>query len=191
MQLLFALLPLVAFYVVESAYGLKAGVAAAMGFALLDVGFGWYRTRKLSKMALFTAGLVLVLGSLSLLSDDERFVLWSPVVGDLVFAVILVGSLALPASLIEVAYEESSPEQPLDDVLRRYLRGLTLRFALNLCVHAALTGWATTQSREVWLFVSGPAQYVLFGVQVAIEALVVWRLPPAAERGAESEQSRP
>ena len=75
MQLLFALLPLVAFYVAESWYGLRAGVAAAMAFSMLELAVSWYRTRKLSRMALFTAALVLVLGGLSLLSNDERFVL--------------------------------------------------------------------------------------------------------------------
>ncbi|MEZ4319500.1 MAG: septation protein IspZ [Myxococcota bacterium] len=193
MQLFFALLPLVAFYFVESWYGLKAGVAAAMAFSLVDLGAGWVRTRKLSRMTLFTAALVLGLGSMSLLSDDERFVLWSPVVGDLVFAALLLGGLAWPGarSMLEVAWEEANPDDALDPVMRRFLRGMTVRFALNLGLHAALTGWSTTETREVWLFVSGPVQYGLFGVQIAIEAVLVWRLPPVSDRAADAEQSHP
>jgi intracellular septation protein A len=176
-QFLLAILPLVAFYVGESLYGLKAGVAAAMGFALLEVGVGYWRTRRIQKMGLFALGLVLVLGGLSLVSDDERFVLWGPVIGDLVFAGVLLGSLLTARSLLEVAWDEARDEA-LDDVMRRFLRGLTVRFALNLVLHAAITAWATTQSRETWLFVSGPVQYGLFGIQIALEAVLVWRLPP-------------
>ncbi len=195
MQFVLAILPLVAFYVAESLYGLKAGVAAAMAFALLDVGVGWWRTRRIQKMGLFAAGLVVVLGGLSLVSDDERFVLWGPVIGDLVFATVLLGSLFASRSLLEVGMAEAQAAQaedgtepaPLDAVMRRFLRGLTVRFALNLVLHAGITAWATTQSREVWLFVSGPVQYGLFGIQIAFEALLVWRLPPADADDAEAD----
>jgi len=191
MQLLLGILPLIAFYVVDSWYGLRAGVGVAMGFGLLDVGVGWLRTRRLNKMALFSAGLVLVLGSLSLLSDNESFILWSPVIGDAVFAALLVGSLAMPVSILELAWSEANPEEPLDEVMRQFVRGLTVRFALNLLLHAAITGWSTTQGKDLWIIVSGPVQYAMFGIQIAFEALLVWRLPPRTEPESEPEQSRP
>ena len=181
MRLIMNLLPLGAFYLAESAYGLRAGVIAAMVFTGFDLVYGWVTTHKFNRMALFSGALVGVLGGMSLLSDDERFVLWSPVIGDLIFAVVLLGGLSFKESLLEVAAAEAREDtDPLDDEERSILRGITWRFALNLIVHGVFTGWATTQSRETWLFVSGPLQYLLFGAQGLLEfAWIRWGLPPS------------
>lgn len=181
MQLLLGFLPLVAFYVGETFGDLRTGILAAIGASLLDAAYGRWKHGRLNRIVLFSTALVVVLGGLSLLSEDERFVLWTPVLGDLVFATLLAGSLFTEGSALEIAMAEQQPDTPVDAPTRRLLRGVTGRFALNLLVHAALTAWATTQPRETWLFVSGPLQYVLMGLQAVYEVVAVRRLPPATE----------
>jgi intracellular septation protein A len=180
MQLLLGLLPLIAFYVGESLYGLQAGLVAAIATSLLDVAYGRLVHGKVNRVVLVSTGLVVLLGGLSLLSDDERFVLWTPVLGDLVFAGVLLASLLAPLSALELALREQDPTVDIDAPMRRFLRGITVRFALNLLLHAGLTAWAVGQSRETWLFVSGPMQYVLMGLQGGLEVVLVRRLPPSA-----------
>lgn len=171
MQVLFALVPLVAFYLAESWYGLQAGVALAILFAVGQLSWDWFRHRRLNRLVVFGTVLIVVLGGLSWLSDDERFVLWSPVVSDFVFAgIIVVGTFATPP-LQEVAIREADPTVDLDDDARRWLRRVALRFGANLALHGILTAWATTQSRETWLLVSGPVQYGMIGLQGIYEYL--------------------
>lgn len=169
LRVLLGLLPLIAFYGVESLYGLRAGVIAAMVLSVADLGVRWTWTRRIDRMVLFSAALVLGLGGLSLASDDERFVLWTPVLGDVVFAAVLLMGLRLKDSLLEVAAAEQDPELELGPEQRRLLRGITVRFAGNLLLHACLCAWATTQPRETWLLVSGPVQYGMFGLQFLLE----------------------
>lgn len=170
MRLVLALLPLIAFYVVESAYGLKPALIAAMALAVVDLGVGRWLDGRISRMTAFGAALVLGLGGMSLLSDDERFVLWTPVIGDVVFAGVMLGGLLLSESPLEIAVREQDPDAALDPWMRGRIRGLTARFALVLLVHAGLAAWSTGQPRETWLFVTGPVQYALIGLQVAGEA---------------------
>lgn len=170
MQVFFALVPLIAFYLAESYYGLQAGVLCAMGFAGLQLAYERIANGRFNKMVLFSAVLVSVLGGLSLLSDDERFVLWTPVVGDLVFAGLVFGGMFLDPPLHERAMREADPELDLEG-MRSDVRGLVARFGVNLLLHAALTAWSTTQPREVWVTVSGPVQYGMFGIQLLGEFL--------------------
>jgi intracellular septation protein A len=167
-----ALVPLVLFYAVESWYGLRPAVLVSMVASLIDVGWSWRTTGQVPRMTVLTAGLVLVLGGLSLWSDDERYVLWTPVIGDWVFAGVLVLSTVGGGSLLEVAMHEQRPDEPLHRLERAFLRGVTLRFAANLALHGVVTAWAAGGSRELWLLVSGPVLYGMMGVQMAGE--VVW-----------------
>lgn len=154
----------------ESTWGLKPALIAAMGLALVDLGVGRWLDGRISRMTAFSAVLVCGLGGMSLLSDDERFVLWTPVIGDLVFAAVMLGGLLLAESPLETAVREQDPDTPIDPWMRARIRGLTARFALVLLVHAGLAAWSTGQPRETWLFVTGPVQYALIGLQVAGEA---------------------
>ena len=171
MNLFFALIPLIAFYLAESWYGLQAGVLTAMGFSAVHLVWEWLQKRRLNKLVLFSAALVCGLGGLSLLSSDERFVLWTPVIADGVFAGVVFAGLFFDPPLHVAALREADPELELDDDALRVLRGLVVRFGMVLVLHAALTAWATTQPREIWVLVSGPVQYAVFGLQFVGEFL--------------------
>jgi intracellular septation protein A len=167
--LISSLLPLVLFYVVDGWYGLRAAVVVAIAASLLEVGWSYRVQGRVPRMTLFTAGLVLVLGALSLGSDDERWVLYTPVLGDLAFATVLIGASLRGGSLLEAAIREQDPEADLHPLELRFLRGVTWRFAANLLAHASLTAWSIGQGKEMWLFVSGPVQYGMMLVQLGFE----------------------
>lgn len=171
MSIFFALMPLVAFYLAESWYGLQAGVITAMVFSAAHLAWEGFRHRRLNKLVLFSAVLVCGLGGLSLLSDDERFVLWTPVIADAVFAGLVFGGLFFDPPLHETALREADPTLELDEESLAVVRGVVLRFGIVLLLHGALTAWSTTQPREIWVTVSGPVQYGMFGLQFVGEFL--------------------
>lgn len=169
MRTLLALAPLVAFYVVESTWGLRPAVVAGLIAALVELGWTRWAEGRWSKLSLVGAALVVGLGGMSLLSDDPRFVLWSPVFGDLLFAGLLVGARLMGASPIRAALEEQDPELDLHPLQARWLDGLAWRFAAVLLVHAGAIAWAIPRDRETWLAVSGPGGWVVLGLAVAAE----------------------
>ena len=92
MKLLFDFLPIVLFFV---AYKL-ADIYVATGVLIVvtsgQVGWSWLRYRRVEKMPLITAGLVLVLGGATLIFHDPIFVKWKPTVVNWLFAVAFVAS---------------------------------------------------------------------------------------------------
>ena len=183
---LLALAPLVAFYVVESTWGLRAGIFLALAIACADVAYQRIRHGHVPRLSMGAAGLVLFLGGMSLWSNDERWFLWTPAIGDVVIAGVLGGSVLLGRSLLAVAAAELDPDHPLDEEETAFFAGVTLRLAVNFGLHAILVAWAATQPRETWLFVTGPIQYAMLGGQVAIEMWLAKRRPPDP-----NDQSRP
>lgn len=185
-----ALLPLVGFYVVESYWGIRAGIAVGIAIASLDLLYGRARTGEWGKLQLLMVALIGGLGGLSLASDDERFALWSPVLADLVFAGLLAAPLLAGRNPLEGLLRAQDPSIDLHPLQVRFLRGFGGRLCVNLLVHAALTAWAAGQARETWLFVSGVGQYGLLGAQLAVE--VGWArlvVLPRVERDEEAERA--
>ena len=176
---LWSLAPLLVFYVVEDQWGTTVALVASMLFTAGDLAVTWYRQRRLDRIALVTGALVLGLGGLSLLSDDERFMLYTPVVSDALFTLFLAGSVLRRRPLLLVLAEQQQPALAEDPLRRRFLNAMTVRLAVNLGLHGLLSAWAVDQPRETWLFVSGPLQYLMFGGQFVLE--VLWgrfTLPP-------------
>jgi len=177
--LLWSLAPLLVFYLVEDTYGLTAALIASMAFTVGDLALTWFRRGTVDRIALMTGVLVLVLGGLSFLSDDERFMLYTPVIGDALFAGLLAGSVLRGRPTLVLLAEKQDPTLVDDGPRRAFLAGMTLRLAVNLALHGLATALAADASRETWLFVSGPLQYVQLGLQFVLE--VVWgraTLPP-------------
>ena len=178
MQVWIGLAVVVGFYVVERTLGTEAGIVAALVFCAGDVAWHRYRHGAWNTLVLGMAALVVVLGGLSLLSDDERFFLWSPVVGDVVFAGVLIGSVGVGRPLLNAMMAVYQPDLDPTPSERAWFAGITWRLGLVLLLHGAWTGWATTEPRETWVFVSGIGQYLLLGVQVLLEAAWVrWVRP--------------
>ena len=180
--LVFALAPLVAFYFIEDTWGTQVALVISMVVALGELAWQWHRTHKLDRTTLFSAGMVLVLGGVSLVFDDDRFVLYAPVATDALFAGGLFLSVWRGKAVMVMLAEQQHPELANDPIRRRFLRGMTVRLGLNLLLHAALTAAVAGGERSTWLFVSGPVQYILFGVQFLLE--IAWgrmTLPPEDE----------
>ncbi|MBU0552984.1 septation protein IspZ [Myxococcota bacterium] len=168
-QTLWAFIPLVLFYFIEARYGLKEGLIAAMAFSALELAWYGLRERRIERAALLSGGLVLLLGGLSLISEDERFILYSPAIGDWVIAAILLYGVWRQRPLLATLAAARDPELVSDPIRRGFLAGLTLRLGLNLGGHGVACIWAAHAPREIWLFVSGPLQYILLGAQLALE----------------------
>jgi intracellular septation protein len=189
LRLVLSIAPLVGFYLAEAQWGLSAGVLAAMGLSGVDLTVEWVRHRRLNRLAVATAVLIVGLGGLTLLSNDERFVLYSPVVGDALVGGGLIGWTLMGRSPLLTALRELEPEVEVHPLQDAFLRGVALRFGLNLLVHAVITAIAAGQSRETWLLVSGPVMYGMMGVQMAGE--VAWArlvLNPRIDEAERSEE---
>lgn len=152
-------------------YGLRAGVLAAMGFAAADLGLSWWLEGRLQRLTIFTAALIAVMGGLSLWSEDPRFFLMSPAIGDIIFAALLIASSLFGDGLLIAALEEQDPEIDLHPMERAFFRSVGLRFAAGLLLHALWVNWAAQIDKDTWMWVATPGQYLIIGVQMVGEVL--------------------
>lgn len=174
-----ALVPLLAFWLLDSAIGTGPALAAAMVFGVADLGWRARATGKLDRMGLAGLLLLVALAVPSWLSGDERFARLAPAVGDALVAVLLLGAELLGRSPLVAALREVEPDpHPLQI---RALRGLAVRLSLALLVHGGLVV-ATASDEAAWKLVSGPVQWVMLGGLVAAEAAWMrWVVLPAIE----------
>ena len=86
MQLLYDLLPVLAFFLTYKIAGIYTATAVLIVAVLLQVVVSLVRHRKVSPMLLTSAALVLVFGGLTLIVHDSTFIKWKPTVVNWLFA---------------------------------------------------------------------------------------------------------
>jgi intracellular septation protein len=92
MQPLYDLLPVLAFFVTYSLKGIYAATAVLIIGTVAQVLVQWLRHRRVQAMTLISAGLVLLLGGLTLWLHNDLLIMWKPTVLYALFAAILLAS---------------------------------------------------------------------------------------------------
>lgn len=92
MQVFFDFLPVIAFVGAYWLTDMRTAIAVIMAAVTLQVLITWLVRREVSKMLLASASLVVVLGGLSLLIDNDLVFKWKPTVLNWVFAAVFLGS---------------------------------------------------------------------------------------------------
>jgi intracellular septation protein len=153
LKLVLDLGPLVAFGLAYWRYGIFVGTATLMVAMLPVLPISYALTRRLPVMPIVTAVLVLVLGTLTLVLQDETFIKVKPTIIYLLFGSVLMGGLLFGKPLLGLVLD--SVFQLTDEGWRK----LTLRWAGFFFALAVLNElvWRT-QTTEVWV------SFKLFGV---------------------------
>jgi intracellular septation protein len=184
MQLLFDFFPLIAFFVAYKVAGIFVATGVIIAAVLIQVALQWILHRKVSSMALISAGLVLVFGGLTLWIHDEAFIKWKVTVVNWLFAAgFLITQFVGEKPMIQRILDASvTLERPLWLRLNSIWAGFFLLLgAINLYVMFNF-------STDVW------AKFKVFGVLglTLVFALLqgLWlasKLPEGSTDGASSE----
>ncbi|HEY0328127.1 MAG TPA: septation protein A [Rhodopseudomonas sp.] len=138
--------PLLIFFFVNSRFNLFAATGAFMVAVVVAVAVSYLVTRHVPIMALVTALVVIVFGTLTLVLHDETFIKMKPTIIYCLFAAILGGGLLFGRSFIAVMFDQ------IFNLTPRGWRKLTLRWALWFIAMALLNEaiWRT-QSTDFWV----------------------------------------
>ena len=91
MQILFELMPLVAFFVAYKFAGIYVATAVIVIAVCLQVGYRLVRRQKLTTLQIGSVALLLVFGGLTLALHDDRFIIWKPTLYYWLVASALIG----------------------------------------------------------------------------------------------------
>jgi len=121
MQPFLDLLPVLAFF---AAYNLGGHFVAdseriylatevLLAVTVLQISIQWLRTRTVSKMLLFSAGLALVFGGLTIYLHDDRFIVWKPTLLYGLFGIaMIVSPFVSDRPLIQRLFEHQLRAEP-------------------------------------------------------------------------------
>ena len=93
--------PLVAFFLVNAAYGLYAGAAAAVASSALLIGVTWALEKRLARFALFATSIAALLTLAAILAEEKTYIKIQPSLFSGAFAaVLLIGRLRGKAMML-------------------------------------------------------------------------------------------
>jgi intracellular septation protein len=138
--------PLATFFIAYNQADIMVATGVFMVAVMTALGAGYAIERRVAKMPLVTAVVVLVFGGLTLWLDDETFIKLKPTIVYLVFAAALLGGLAIGRMLLKPLFELAFQ---LTDA---GWRTLSLRWGLFFLVMAGLNEaiWRT-MSTDDWV----------------------------------------
>jgi intracellular septation protein len=176
--------PLMVFLAFYFATDLFAATAALIAVTVLALVLAFWIERRVAWMPLVTATVVGIFGGLTLWSGDEIFIKMKPTIAQLLFAAVLLGSLAIGRPVLKPLLGAA---WPMDDL---GVRRLSQRFAVFFLVMAALNEavWRT-QSTDVWVLfkVFGLLGLTLLFSVSQVPLMTRHRLPEAADDSSEHE----
>lgn len=92
MKLLFDFFPIVLFFVAYKAADIYVATLAAILGSVVQVGFTWFKSRKIEAMHLVSLVLIVVFGGATWFLRDELFIKWKPTVLNGLFALVFLAS---------------------------------------------------------------------------------------------------
>lgn len=92
MKLLYDFFPVILFFVAYKAAGIYVATAVIIVASVLQIGVHWLRKRRVNRMHLATALLVVIFGGVTLALQNPTFIQWKPTVVNWLFAVVFLGS---------------------------------------------------------------------------------------------------
>lgn len=92
MKFLFDLLPVILFFIAFKVFDIYVATAVVIVATAMQIGWVWFRHRKVDTMLWVSLALVVVFGGATLLLHDETFIKWKPTILYWLFAIVLFGS---------------------------------------------------------------------------------------------------
>ena len=89
---LFEFFPILLFFIAFKLYDIYVATAVVIVATLLQVGYSWFKYRKVETMQWITLGLILVMGGATLYLHDEKFIQWKLTIIEWLFGVAFLGS---------------------------------------------------------------------------------------------------
>jgi len=147
MKLLFDLFPVILFFITYKLVDIYAATAAAIMATFLQVGWSWFRHRKVDNLLWVSLALIVTFGGATLFLQDEAFIKWKPTVLYWLFAcVLLISQVFYKKNLIQsmLSAQLKLPEVIWTRLNRNWMVFFAAMGAINLYV-------AFSYSTEFWV----------------------------------------
>lgn len=149
MKFLFDLFPVILFFIAFKTEGIFVATGVAIAATFAQIGWVWFRHRKVDAMLWASLVIVTVFGGMTLLFHDENFIKWKPTVLYWAFAAgLTVSTLAFGKNLIRSLLGE---QVSLPEPAWKMLNWSWVVFFLVMGVINLLVAFALGLSTDAWV----------------------------------------
>lgn len=171
-KLLPGFIPLFVFIAIDELWGTRAGLIAALAIGLAELGWIWIREKRFDRFVLLDTGLLIVLGSVSILLDNDIFFKLKPGLIELILCAVLGVSAFSKINIIALMTKRYMKEMELSEQQSLQLqKTLKLLFFVFLAHTVAVFYSAFYMSDKAWAFISGGLFYILFALIFVVELI--------------------
>jgi isopentenyldiphosphate isomerase/intracellular septation protein A len=169
-KLLPGFIPLFVFIAADEIWGTKIGLFVAVGVGVIEMLWVGIREKRFDKFILFDTLLLVVLGAVSIILDNDIFFKLKPGLIELILVAVLAVSAFSPVNIIGLMGQRYLKDTPINEVQMAQMRQ-NLKFLFYIfSAHTLLVFYAAFfMSKEAWAFISGGLFYILFGVYFLFE----------------------
>lgn len=172
---LFGVLPLIVFVIVDSFAGLKTGIISAIGLALAEAVYSYLYYKTIDELTIGSLALVLVFGYISYKTENSLYFKFQPVLFGVIFSVLLlVTSFMGKPILVTMMYKyqymipAELREKVLNPIALELMAKSNLYLGWGFLLHAGVVAYAALYlSNWWWLILRGLGVYVMmFGAMM-------------------------
>lgn len=171
-KLLPGFIPLFVFIAADEIWGTKTGLFVAVGVGVAEMIWVAVKEKRFDKFILFDTLLLVILGAVSILLDNDIFFKLKPGLIELILVAVLAVSAFSKVNIIGLMGQRYLKEVSFNDAqmgqMRKSLKAMFYLFA----AHTILVFYsAFFMSKAAWAFISGGLFYILFGVYFIFEII--------------------
>jgi intracellular septation protein len=147
MKLLFDMFPVVLFFVAFKLYDIFVATAVAIVASFVQIGWVWFKHRKVENMMWVSLVVITVFGGATLVLENETFIKWKPTVLYWLFAgALAVAALGFKKNLVRsiMGHQVSLPEPVWQKLLVSWIGFFAVMGVVNIWV-------AYTFSTDTWV----------------------------------------
>lgn len=164
-KLLPGLLPIFVFILVDEFWSTEAGLIVAVIFGIGQLGYVYFRERRLDKFVLFDTALLVALGGVSIALDNDLFFKLKPAFIYLIFSAILGYSAFSSKNLMLIYTKRYMGDMQVPEGAEKAMQStMRILFWMMSGYTLLIIYSAYFMSKEAWAFISGGLLYILFGL---------------------------
>jgi isopentenyldiphosphate isomerase/intracellular septation protein A len=164
------LLPLFVFIAADEIWGTTIGLIVAVVFGVVQLVYFLIKEKRLDKFTLLDTALIVLLGGISLVFDNDIFFKLKPGLIGAVLCVILAISVFTPANIMFAMSKRYMGDMEFNKAQEKQMKQSLMVMFFIFTLHTTLVFYsAFYMSKEAWAFISGGLFYILFGAYALFE----------------------
>jgi isopentenyldiphosphate isomerase/intracellular septation protein A len=169
-KLLPGFIPLFVFIAADEIWGTRVGLIVALAIGILELLYTFIKEKRFDAFILLDTGLLVVLGGISILLDNDIFFKIKPAIIEAILCVILAISAFTRMDIVGgMTQRYMKGIEMNNEVQKKFKQTLKAMFWI-FTAHTLLVVYSSFfMSKEAWAFISGGLFYILFGVYFLYE----------------------